>query len=156
MEIRRMSGDRGEAAVWAGRLFDVSGGWEVMLWDVPRAERREALPRALAGAELYVATGGGVAVACAWVRPALPGSRTGIAHFCSLGGPEALAAGRAFLESPALTAEYEALLGIIPAPYRHARRFVRELGFAERLIPGLCCLPERERPVPGALVTRNL
>ena len=125
MEIRRM---HGEAAARVGRFFGLAGGWGVMLWDVPSAERREALP----------------------------GARTGVAHFCSLGGPEALAAGRAFLEHRELTARYDALLGVIPAPYRHARRFVRELGFSEKLIPGLCRLPERRRPVPGALVVKVL
>lgn len=153
MEIRRM---RGAAAARVGRFFGLAGGWGVMLWDVPSAERREALPGALFGAEVYEAVSGGRAVACAWVRPALPGARTGVAHFCSLGGPEALAAGRAFLEHRELTARYDALLGVIPAPYRHARRFVRELGFSEKLIPGLCRLPERRRPVPGALVVKVL
>ena len=156
MNIRVLRGDDAKTAALVGRLFDVASAWNVMLWDVPRAERREALPRALAGADVYAATLGGLALACAWVRPVLPEARAGAAHFCALGGPEAAAAGRAFLEHPELTARYDALIGIIPAPYRHARRFVRGLGFSETIVPGLCSLPEQGRIVAGAFVTLAL
>ena len=156
MKLRHMQGSSPEAAALVARLFCAAQAWGVMLWDVPRELRPAALAETLSGADVYAATQDDRLVACAWVCPALPDTRVAVAHFCSLGGPEALAAGRAFLEHRELTARYDALLGVIPAPYRHARRFVRELGFSEKLIPGLCRLPERRRPVPGALVVKVL
>lgn len=51
---------------------------------------------------------------------------------------------------------YKSLLGVIPWPYRHARRLVRELGFVETRVPGMCNLPSRGRVVAGALVVKEL
>lgn len=156
MKLHHMPGSSPEAATLAAQIFSAAQAWDVMLWDVPRDLRTAALPEALAGSEVYVATQDARPVACAWVCPALPQTRVAAAHFCALGGPEALQAGRLFLTHNTLRTHYDALLGVIPAPYRHARRLVRALGFTEQLLPGLCCLPGRQRPVAGALVVRIL
>lgn len=156
MIVKRLDGDDPRAVSLVSRLFDRAGAWGVMLWDMPREERRDALHCALKGADVYVALPGGVVVACAWTRPVLPGTRVGMAHFCGVTRRETLEAGRLFLAGPALKERYDALLGLIPAPYRHARSLARELGFDERLIPGLCRLADTGRLTDGALLTRDL
>ena len=158
-------------------LLDDAGAWGALLWDVPRHRRRESLVGALAGTDVYFVerTPRGFptpyTLACVWVRPALPGSRAGMAHFCALSrtisatiaeaDPALVRAGHALLASTALRLRYDALLGVIPWPYRAARRLARELGFTEVRVPGLC--PgfrarggQDRRTWDGALVTRTL
>lgn len=178
MTVTHGSGFDQTVAARVKALLDDAGAWGALLWDVPRHRRRQSLAPALAGADVYFVerTPPGFpapyTLACVWVRPALPGSRAGMAHFCALAGsldgrPDAAAdpalvrAGHALLASVALRVKYDALLGVIPWPYRAARRLARELGFAETRVPGLC--PgfrarggHDRRTWDGALVTRTL
>ena len=158
-------------------LLDDAGAWGALLWDVPRHRRRQSLAPALAGADVYFVerTPPGFpapyTLACVWVRPALPGSRAGMAHFCALGrttgaaiaeaDPALVRAGHTLLADTLLRVHYDALLGVIPWPYRAARRLARELGFAETRVPGLCpgfrTHGGYDRRIwDGALVTRTL
>lgn len=154
MTLRMLTGE-GAVGVVRG-VLEGWGLWGVMLWDVALEVRRGVLGEALSGSEVFVVEERGAVSACAWTRAAMPGGRAAVTHFCCRGREEGVRAARLFLESREVRSRYDALMGVIPAPYRHARSFVRELGFSERLIPGLCCLPERRRCVTGALVVRCL
>lgn len=143
------------AAIWAQMCrWDVA---RAMLWDVGE-ERRQSLfsTVVLAAAEFYEARRGDQTVAYAWLFPVAADIPVAMAHFCGRSYDETLDAGRQLCELLRGYGLYKSLMGVIPWPYRHARRLVRELGFQEMRVPGMCNLPSRGRVVAGALVVREL
>ena len=141
------------AAIWAQLCR-----WRVaraMLWDVAESQRKGVFSSVLDVADFYAARSGGIPVAYAWLVPVSPDIPVATAHFCGRSYDETLSAGRGLLSLLQDGGQYRSLLGVIPWPYRHARRLVRELGFQEMRVPGLCNL-SRGRVVPGALVVREL
>ncbi len=69
-------------------------------------------------------------MAC-WLTAIGPGSRCAMAHFCYAkeARPLAMKIGRKMLELIAGESGFQSLLGLLPATYRHAVKFVRRLGF---------------------------
>lgn len=126
-----------------------------MLWDVEESQRQNIFSSVLDVAAFYAARSGGIPVAYAWLVPVSPDIPVATAHFCGRSYDETLAAGRGLVSLLQAEGHYRSLLGVIPWPYRHARRLVRELGFQEMHVPGMCNL-SRGRVVPGALVVREL
>lgn len=141
------------AAIWAQLCR-----WRVaraMLWDVAESQRQGVFSSVLDVADIYEARSGGATVAYAWLVSASPNIPVATAHFCGRSYDETLAAGRELVSLIQAEGYYRSLLGVIPWPYRHARRLVRELGFQELRVPGMCNL-SRGRVVPGALVVKEL
>lgn len=141
------------AAIWAQLCR-----WRVaraMLWDVAESQRQGVFSSVLDVADIYEARSGGVPVAYAWIVPVATDIPVATAHFCGRSYDETSAAGRELVSLIQAEGYYRSLLGVIPWPYRHARRLVRELGFHEMRVPGMCNL-SRGRVVPGALVVREL
>lgn len=127
-----------------------------MLWDIAEPLREGIFPSVLASAEVYEARRGEETVAYAWLVPVAPDVPVAMAHFCGRSHSETLDAGRQLCAQLRGYGRYKSLLGVIPWPYRHARRLVRELGFTEMRVPGMCNLPSRGRVVAGALVVKEL
>ena len=142
------------AAIWA--TLCRWGVARAMLWDVAEAQRERLFADVLAAAEVYEARRGEETVAYAWLVPVAPDVPVAMAHFCGGSYDETLDAGRQLCELLRGYGLYTSLLGVIPWPYRHARRLVRELGFQEMRVPGMCNLPSRGRVVAGALVVKEL
>lgn len=163
IRVRRMDGPAEDmSAVWE-RLC----GWgcgRLLLWDVVPEQRRASFLHLPERAEFFEATRRGEPVAYAWLSPLAAGSPVAQAHFGGATHADTLTAGRLLLEALRREGRLLSLIGVIPWPYRHARRLVRELGFAELRVPGLCRLEGRgagrgagaARLVPGALVVKAL
>ena len=129
---------------------------KAMLWDVEERQRLGLFSTVLASAEVYEARRGDETVAYAWLVPVAPDVPVAMAHFCGRSYDETLDAGRQLCELLPGYGLYKSLMGVIPWPYRHARRLVLELGFQEMRVPGMCNLPSRGRVVAGALVVKEL
>lgn len=159
IRVRRMDGPAEDmSAVWE-RLC----GWgcgRLLLWDVVPEQRRASFLHLPERAEFFEATRRGEPVAYAWLSPLAAGSPVAQAHFGGATHADTLTAGRLLLEALRREGRLLSLIGVIPWPYRHARRLVRELGFRELRVPGLCRLEGRgagaARLVPGALVVKAL
>ena len=142
------------AAIWAQLCR--WGVEKAMLWDVAEPLREGIFPAVLASSEVYEARRGDETVAYAWLVPVAPDVPVAMAHFCGRSYDETLDAGRQLCELLRGYGLYKSLLGVIPWPYRHARRLVRELGFQEMRVPGMCNIPDHGRVVAGALVVKGL
>ena len=171
IRVRRMDGPAEDmSAVWE-RLC----GWgcgRLLLWDVVPEQRRASFLHLPERAEFFEAVRRGEPVAYAWLSPLAAGSPVAQAHFGGATHADTLTAGRLLLEALRREGRLLSLIGVIPWPYRHARRLVRELGFRELRVPGLCRLEGRgagrgaenedddasgaARLVPGALVVKAL
>lgn len=163
IRVRRMDGPAEDmSAVWE-RLC----GWDcgrLLLWDVVPEQRRASFLHLPERAEFFEAARRGEPVAYAWLSPLAAGSPVAQAHFGGATHADTLTAGRLLLEALRREGRLLSLIGVIPWPYRHARRLVRELGFSELRVPGLCRLEGRgagrgagtTRLVPGALVVKEL
>lgn len=98
-------------------------------------------------------------VAAAWLNGFT--GRCALAHFCVFraGQPDAVRIGRAFVRWAFGTGQFDALVGLTPATYRHALRLIVKLGFTvQGRLPGACHLVNRAsaahpggRCVPGVL-----
>lgn len=162
IRVRRMDGTAEDmSAVWE-RLC----GWgcgRLLLWDVEPEQRRDCFLHLPERAEFFEAARRGEPVAYAWLSPLAAGSPVAQAHFGGATHADTLTAGRLLLEALRREGRLLSLIGVIPWPYRHARRLVRELGFRELRVPGLCRLAGRgagrgagtARLVPGALVVKE-
>ena len=142
------------AAIWAQLCR--WGVEKAMLWDVAEPLRAGIFPAVLSAAEVYEARRGDETVAYAWLVPVAPDVPVAMSHFCGRSYDETLDAGRQLCELLRGYGLYKSLMGVIPWPYRHARRLVRELGFQEMRVPGMCNLSSRGRVVAGALVVKDL
>lgn len=140
------------AAVWQ-RICRWGCG-RLMLWDVEPERRGQGFFWVWEQAAFFEAARGGEPVAYAWLLP-LAGA-VAQAHFCGARYADTLAAGRLLLDALRREKRWRSLVGVIPWPYRPARRLVRELGFSELRVPGLCRLAGRENLTPGAFVVRSL
>lgn len=167
LEIRCLSDTGYEAsAVW--ERICLWGGGRLMLWDVEPAQRRHSFLCLWERIECFEAARHGEPVAYAWLSPLAADCPVAQAHFCGARHADTLAAGRLLLETLRREGRWRSLVGVIPWPYRHARRLVRELGFSELRVPGLCRLAGRGagrgagngagsgRLVPAAFVVREL
>lgn len=133
----------------------------VMLWDVPVDMRAAALTDCWFRAD-YVGlawTGNKVhpSMAC-WLTAIGPGSRCAMAHFCYAkeARPLAMKIGRKMLELIAGESGFQSLLGLLPATYRHAVKFVRRLGFEHAARISKACPLAGRGTVDGVLATMNL
>ena len=146
------------AAVWE-RLCRWGCG-RLLLWDVEPERRKRCFLELPERAEFFEATRHGEPVAYAWLGPLAAGCPVAQIHFGGASHADTLAAGRLLLEALRREGRWRSLVGVIPWPYRHARRLARGLGFAEQRVPGLCRLAGRldgrERIVPGAFVVKEL
>ncbi|WP_297229554.1 hypothetical protein [uncultured Desulfovibrio sp.] len=146
------------AAVWE-RLCRWGCG-RLLLWDVEPERRKRCFLELPERAGFFEATRHGEPVAYAWLGPLAAGCPVAQIHFGGASHADTLAAGRLLLEALRREGRWRSLVGVIPWPYRHARRLARGLGFAEQRVPGLCRLAGRldgrERIVPGAFVVKEL
>lgn len=152
LEVRRMDNAEEAAAVWQ-RICRWGCG-RLMLWDVEPELRGQGFLGLWGQCDFFEAARGGAPVAYAWLSP-LSGA-VAQAHFCGASYADTLAAGRLLLDALRREKRWRSLVGVIPWPYRPARRLVRELGFSEVRVPGLCRLAGRENLTPGAFVVRSL
>ncbi len=109
-----------------------------MIWDVPMDMRCKAPAGLLAQGRITSALPGRAAkaspsMAC-WLTAIGPGSRCAMAHFCYAkeARPLAMKIGRKMLELIAGESGFQSLLGLLPAAYRHAVKFVRRPALSMR------------------------
>lgn len=152
LDVRRMKDAEDAASVWQ-RICRWGCG-RLMLWDVEPDLRGQGFIGLWGRCEFFEAVRCGEPVAYAWLGP-LAGA-VAQAHFCGASYADTLAAGRLLLDRLRREKRWRSLVGVIPWPYRSARKLVRELGFSEVRVPGLCRLAGRENLTQGAFVVRCL
>lgn len=141
-------------------LWDALGsrGQGAMLWDIELPRRARTFTAVLRDAPLVglAWTESGLE-GLAWVYPLAPGSRCGVIHFCFARRLRADVIARDFLRRVRRADCYESLLAFLPAVYRHARLFARQMGFEELgSIPGACRMAARNKAVDGALMLLSM
>lgn len=133
----------------------------VMLWDVPMDMRCKALQDCWLRADYvglaWTGSKASPSMAC-WLTAIGPGSRCAMAHFCYAkeARPLAMKIGRKMLELIAGESGFQSLLGLLPATYRHAVKFVRRLGFEHAARISKACPLAGRGTVDGVLATMNL
>lgn len=133
----------------------------VMLWDVPVDMRAAALTDCWFRADYvglaWTGSKASPSMAC-WLTAIGPGSRCAMAHFCYAkeARPLAMKIGRKMLELIAGESGFQSLLGLLPATYRHAVKFVRRLGFEHAARISKACPLAGRGTVDGVLATMNL
>lgn len=127
---------------------------QAVLFDAPDMERAEAWGRVLESADAIVAARDQALVCLLWLVRMGERSHCAFVHFCSF-TPDRERARAGCLAGLRLirNAGLECLVGITPQPWRHVRRFAREVGFAEQgMWPGMLWLERYGRTVPGAVL----
>ncbi len=148
-----------EAAAWAGPLWAALGSRvrRVLLWDVPDDRKPALFVECLKRAALVgVAHRGRDLQALAWLVPLGPGSRCGVMHVAFVQPDHALGIAREFLQRVDDAGRFDALLALLPLPFRHARNFARLCGFHHLArLPGACFLAAHDRVVQGVMMIRQ-
>lgn len=132
-----------------------------MIWDVPMDMRCKALQDCWLRADYvglaWTGSKASPSMAC-WLTAIGPGSRCAMAHFCYAkeARPLAMKIGRKMLELIAGESGFQSLLGLLPATYRHAVKFVRRLGFEHAARISKACPLAGRGTVDGVLATMNL
>lgn len=132
-----------------------------MIWDVPMDMRCKALQDCWLRADYvglaWTGSKASPSMAC-WLTAIGPGSRCAMAHFCYAkeARPLAMKIGRKMLELIAGESGFQSLLGLLPATYRHAVKFVRRLGFEHAARISKACPLAGRGTVDGVLATINL
>lgn len=93
----------------------------------------------------------GALAAAGWLNGFL--GRTAFCHFVVFRDfqADAVAIGKLWLRAMFGTGSFDSLCGLTPAAYRHALRFIRQLGFtlSPLTAPGACFLARAQRHVDG-------
>lgn len=121
---------------------------ESVLWDAVWSRRGAALEASLRSAShVVLAWERGVIAGCAWFAALSRRGACASGHFLFVKRPlRALDIGRAAL----LLAPYACVIGLVPVPWRGARRYLADLGFAHvAILPGACYLATRRRLCAG-------
>lgn len=132
-----------------------------MIWDVPMDMRCKALQDCWLRADYvglaWTGSKASPSMAC-WLTAIGPGSRCAMAHFCYAkeARPLAMKIGGKMLELIAGESGFQSLLGLLPATYRHAVKFVRRLGFEHAARISKACPLAGRGTVDGVLATMNL
>lgn len=149
-----------QAQMFAGMLWERMDHLQqgAFLWDSPPNARRYVFEDACNAASLVgVGLGPGGPEAVSWLAATGTGCRTAAIHFASACAslPLMLCYGRMFLLK--IAPEYDSLIAMLPAHWRGARRYCRELGFAELGVFGKACrIAARGRCVDGVLLKHDL
>lgn len=151
-------GSGNQAASLAPLVWSALGarGQRAILWDVDPEHRTALFVQALRRAELVHLAWDrqtNALYSVVWIVPLMADSRCGVLHFCCTRHAPARALAEDFLCQPELVQRFDSLMGFVPVPYRHARRFAADVGFEELgIFPGACWMAAQGKVVPGAVL----
>lgn len=142
------------AAFWNGLDLPAK---KAMLWDVPFEQRGKILGECWKNAHIVILASQGKrrALAC-WGSFIGPASKCLLLHFCfaRAARKEAQPMGRLVLSRIFTQTGAQSIIGLVPARYGHALRFLKRLGFlAGHGLSGAC--PVNGRLYDGVFVSLN-